>query len=219
MAFNILYATETGAAGKTTGTIELGAAFGKCGRPVSILGLDENAELSKFLGIDVASLEHSMSEVFKPDGHLDNLSIALSEGVVGSSCVSLVPSTQLLISTIENAKRQGYAIKDHLLSDYIEQYHQDKDFTIIDSPPGLSKIKVNCLYAADLVIIPCKLDPKTTEAAISFVGQIKAVKGEAFENYAILLTAVDGRKKKMVRTCKGKLKELYDELAEYMCVI
>lgn len=211
MPYNILFATETGAAGKTTGAIELSTSFGLNHKKIVLIGLDENAELSKFLGININHLEHSTADIFKQSDDLHKISFKIDKNIVGSTNISVVPSTHLLISAIEELRRAGKNIMNNMVSDYIEQYHQEKDFAIIDSPPGLSKIKVNCIVAADLIIIPCKLDPKTSEATLSFIEQIKAVKGNDFTNYAVLLTNVDIRKKKMIRTCKEKLKNLFDQ--------
>ena len=186
---------DTGGATKTTCVIELGVALALKGKKVCLIGLDENSELSEYLGIPVDELEHSSASIFSTNSLSQDLAIQLPEAKTGVKDLWVIPSSPNLIETIRQKSKAGQEV---ILRDYINQSLRQFDIVLVDTPAGLNMLKLNGIYAANFIIIPTRYDRKTTRAATRFIGHIQAVKGETFENYGILISAVDLRKKRNI---------------------
>lgn len=142
---------QKGGVGKTTSTINLGAALVETGRKVLLLDFDPQGSLSVGLGLNPHTLESSIYnvllsrvdplEVIRPttiDG-LDILPINIDLSAAEVQLVSEVAREQIL-------KR----ILDRLRSSY--------DIILIDCAPSLGLLTINALTAADKVIIPLECE-------------------------------------------------------------
>src|SRR5438552_14776933 len=137
---------QKGGVGKTTTTVNLGAALAELGQRVCLVDLDPQAHLTINYGIeptaDIVSLYDVLVDerdfrdaVHKIDDHL-----------------AVVPSSiDLAAAEIELVSEIG---REMLLKKRIEAANLDFDFMLLDCPPSLGLLTINALAVATEVIIP-----------------------------------------------------------------
>jgi chromosome partitioning protein len=142
----IAFMNQKGGVGKTTTTVNLGAALAEAGKKICLIDLDPQAHLTINYGVepspDLVSLYHVLVEersfleaVHKID---DN--------------IALVPSSiDLAAAEIELVSVLG---REKLLKDRIDAAVHDFDFILLDCPPSLGLLTINALAVATEVIIP-----------------------------------------------------------------
>lgn len=198
MPYVFTIGNDTGGATKTTCVIELGVALALKGKKVCLIGLDENAELSKYLGIQAETLKQSSTTIFMEKTSA-NLAFQLPKSRTNVESLWIIPPARDLVKVIRKESKAG---QEKILRNYIDNHLTDFDFVIIDTPAGLNMLKINGLYAADFVMIPTRYDYKTTNACLEFIEQIQAVKGESFKSYGILVSVVDLRNTRDIELSK-----------------
>ena len=135
-----------GGTGKTTTTVNLGAALTKLGKSVLLIDLDSQASLSYSFGLNEPL--YSMVDVFEGNRHIKDI-------LYEKENMHIAPNTPALadveISLVDMPGRENYlanAIKD--IDDY--------DYIFLDCPPSLSLMTLNALKASDGVLIPLQME-------------------------------------------------------------
>jgi cellulose biosynthesis protein BcsQ len=65
------------------------------------------------------------------------------------------------------------------------------DYIILDCPPSLGALTETGIAAADLIIIPCQMEARAADGLVDILELIGIIKGEAFDQWRILLTKMD----------------------------
>ena len=147
-AFVIAMCNQKGGVGKTTTTINLGAALVELGRRVLLIDFDPQGSLSVGLGFNPLALEASVYDLLM---------------VRGTKPQDLILSTQILNLDILPANIDLSAAevqlvsevaREHTLSRAIQPLRKDYDIVLIDCAPSLGLLTVNALTSADGVLIP-----------------------------------------------------------------
>jgi chromosome partitioning protein len=138
---------QKGGVGKTTTTVNLGAALAELGKKVCLIDLDPQAHLTINYGVepspDVVSLYDVLTD---PDTSF------LQAVHVLEPNVALVPSSiDLAAAEIELVSVLG---REMLLKKRVEQAQHDFDFILLDCPPSLGLLTINALSLAQEVIVP-----------------------------------------------------------------
>ncbi len=146
---------QKGGVGKTTTTVNLGAALARAGRRVVVIDLDPQANLSLHLDVQLASGEPSSYAVL-----LGNSSFAAALRDTATPGLRLLPSNiDLSGAELELANAFG---RELILRDAIdawEKEHREKhgeapaDYVLLDCPPSLGLLSVNGLVAAQEAVI------------------------------------------------------------------
>jgi chromosome partitioning protein len=137
---------QKGGVGKTTTTVNLGAALAELGQRVCLIDLDPQAHLTINYGVE-------------PSREMTNLYNVLVEGRSFLEAIhkiddnlAIVPSSiDLAAAEIELVSVLG---REMLLKKKMETAQHDFDFVLLDCPPSLGLLTINALAVATEVIIP-----------------------------------------------------------------
>jgi chromosome partitioning protein len=143
---------QKGGVGKTTTTINLGAALAECGRRVLLVDFDPQGALSVGLGIQPHELQSSVY----------NLLMDRGVGVHDVLIKTNVDGMDLLPSNIDLAGAEVQLVhevgREFVLGGVIEPALPDYDIVLIDCQPSLGLLTVNALACADGVIVPLECE-------------------------------------------------------------
>jgi chromosome partitioning protein len=140
---------QKGGVGKTTTTVNLGAALADAGKKVVLIDLDPQANLTTHVGVDPDSVVNSTYRILT-DG------IPLAEALVEvqntNKKLFVAPATtDLAAAEVELVSVVG---RETLLKKMAEAAKFDADFVLMDCPPSLGLLSLNALVYATEVIVP-----------------------------------------------------------------
>jgi chromosome partitioning protein len=137
---------QKGGVGKTTTTVNLGAALAEAGKTVCLVDLDPQAHLTINYGIDPTPDMTSVYNVLVEDtGFLEAVHRV-------DDRVALVPSNiDLAAAEVELVSVIG---RETQLKRKIETAATEWDYMLLDCPPSLGLLTLNALAVASEVIIP-----------------------------------------------------------------
>ena len=143
----IAIANQKGGVGKTTTTINLGAAIAESGKKVLIIDLDPQSNTTTGLGVSTKELNSSIYQVIIEEN-------TASETIIGVGIKNL----HLLPSSLELAGAEIELVtafsREQRLTRSLDEVVSDYDFILIDCPPALGLLTVNALCFANEVIVP-----------------------------------------------------------------
>ena len=188
----IAIANQKGGVGKTTTTINLGAALVALGRKVLIVDLDPQGNASTGLGVEPSARDYTTYDLLLYD-------VGLGEAIkqTATDNLMIVPATVDLssadIELVANEKR-SYLLHDALRQSAMDAY--DFDYVLIDCPPSLSLLTVNAMVAAHSVLVPLQSEFFALEGLSQLLMTIREVRQSANPDLRIegvLLTMYDAR--------------------------
>lgn len=141
----IAVANQKGGVGKTTTTINLGAALAARGRRVLLIDIDPQASLTDALGIDAGGLEQSIYEVLTAHLPLGGIIRQVGALRVAPATIDLAAAEMQLVYEMS---------RERILTDALASVVSDYDEVLIDCPPSLGILTINALAVADAVLVP-----------------------------------------------------------------
>jgi chromosome partitioning protein len=143
---------QKGGVGKTTTTINLGAALTEEGARVLLVDFDPQGALSVGLGLNPNSLEVTVYNLLL-DKEVSFQEVVTSTKVEGldllASNIDLSAAEVLLVSEVA---------REQMLKRCLEPARSTYNYILIDCPPSLGLLTVNALTAAHAVLIPLECE-------------------------------------------------------------
>jgi chromosome partitioning protein len=143
---------QKGGVGKTTSTINLGAALTEFGRRVLLVDFDPQGALSVGLGVQPHQLDRTIYDV------LMESSVSLDDVLLKTN----IPGMDLVPSNIDLSAAEVQLVnevaREQTLARALTPALPDYDLVLIDCQPSLGLLTVNALTAADEVVIPLECE-------------------------------------------------------------
>lgn len=188
----IAVANQKGGVGKTTTTINLGAALAELRARVLIVDLDPQGNASTGLGIEAESREYTTYELL-----LEEIELRQVVQETGLENLSIIPATVDLSSAdmeLISSEKRSFLLHDALRQPAIDTF--EFDYILIDCPPSLNLLTVNAMVAAHSVLVPLQSEFFALEGLSQLMLTIREVRQSANPNLRIegvVLTMFDGR--------------------------
>ena len=144
---------QKGGVGKTTSTINLGAALAEYGRRVLLVDLDPQGALSAGLGVPHYELDHTIHNLLvEPRVSIDDVLMHDPASRAWTWCPATSTCRPREIQLVNEVGREQTLAR--ALHPVLDRY----DYVLIDCQPSLGLLTVNGLACADGVIIPTECE-------------------------------------------------------------
>ncbi|WP_265521442.1 ParA family protein [Oerskovia flava] len=186
----IAMCNQKGGVGKTTTTINLGAALAEYGRRVLLVDFDPQGAASVGLGVNPHDLDRTVYNL------LMDRAVTAHDIVVQSN----VPGLDLLPANIDLSAAEvqlvGEVARESVLSRVLRPIADEYDVILVDCQPSLGLLTVNALTAAHGVLIPLECEFFALRGVAMLVETIEKVRDRLnplLEVDGILATMYDSR--------------------------
>ena len=181
---------QKGGVGKTTSTINLGAALAEYGRRVLLVDMDPQGALSAGLGVPHYELEQTIHNLLvEPRVSIDDVLLH-----------SRVPHMDLVPSNIDLSAAEIQLVnevgREQTLARALHPVLDRYDYVLIDCQPSLGLLTVNGLACADGVVIPTECEFFSLRGLALLTDTVDKVRDRLnpkLEISGILLTRYDPR--------------------------
>lgn len=188
----IAIANQKGGVGKTTTTINLGAALTMRGKKVLIIDLDPQGNASTGLGMAPESRTLTTYDLLIEDASIGDVSRETSV-----ENLFLAPATTDLssadIELISNSRRV-FRLRAALTR--LATLPAKIDYVLVDCPPSLNLLTINAMVAADSVLVPLQSEFFALEGLSQLLLSVREVRETANSKLRIegvVLTMYDRR--------------------------
>ncbi len=207
MAKIIAFANQKGGVGKTTTAVNLTAALSEMGKRVLLCDFDPQGNATSGVGVDPRRLETTVYDLIleeEPDVRKAIVKTKWAD-VLGSN-TELAGAEIDLISMPE---------REYRLQRLLKEVSGDYDYIMIDCPPSLGILTLNCLCAADAFLVPLQCEYYALEGLSQLMNTVRAVqkglnKGIRLEG--VLLTMFDGRTNLSIQVVEEVKKHFGDKV-------
>lgn len=187
MAKTIAIVNQKGGVGKTTTCVSLAASLSESGARVLVCDFDPQGNATSGLGVDKSTVSMTVYDL------LINQKPCI-DAIVDTPYASVLPSNK----TLAGASVELIAMpeREYLLKHALAQVKDRFDFILIDCPPSLELLTLNCLCAADTILVPVQCEYFALEGLSDLLTTVRIVKrslNPTLELEGVLLTMYDGR--------------------------
>ena len=188
----IAIANQKGGVGKTTTTINLGAALSERGFNVLIVDLDPQGNASTGLGIEAENRDLTTYDLI-----VDKVPVGDVITKTATDRLYIIPATVDLSSAdmeLMSNERRSFLLRSALRHDDLRR--NGFDYILIDCPPSLNLLTINAMVAADSVLVPLQSEFFALEGLSQLMLTIREVRQTANPELRIegvLLTMYDAR--------------------------
>ena len=183
----IAIVNQKGGVGKTTSCVNLASSLTAEGAKVLVCDFDPQGNATSGLGVDKSSVSPTIYDVLINGAPPE-------KSVAHTPYADLLPSNKTLAgATVEMIPlpRREFLLRDALKA-LTDSYH----FILIDCPPSLELLTLNCLCAADTILVPVQCEYYALEGLSDLMSTVRIVKrglNPAISVEGVLLTMYDGR--------------------------
>ena len=204
---------QKGGVGKTTSTVNLGAALARLGRRVVLIDLDPQANLSLHLDCVVRPGEPSIYTIL-----LGNTSFASAIRPTATAGLSVVGANiDLSGAELELASAMG---RESLLRDAVDGWEQEQrartgrapaDYLLIDCPPSLGLLSVNGLVAARETVITLQTEFFALQGMSKLVDVVQLLRRRLNPSLAVtgILPCLYDNRLRLAREVLGEIRKYF----------
>jgi len=200
----IAVTNQKGGVGKTTTTINLGAALAASDVRVLLIDADPQGNTTSGLGIQKTQGLATIYDVLV-DGKEIGEAICRS----GMEGLDVLPADKNLIGV--NLEMVGVENRESILRQRLTEVRDKYEFILIDCPPALDLLTLNALMAADSVLVPIQCEFFALEGVSELMDTIDRIRdsfGHPLRIEGILLTMFDDRTN-LARQVAADLREFF----------
>lgn len=185
----IAIGNQKGGVGKTTTTVNLGAALAQLGQKVLIIDSDSQGNATSGLGVERGVVKQSLYEILVDQVPLEDCIIQTSW-----ENLDIVPSTISLAAAeleLVNVKNREQRLKEA-----VAPIRDEYDFILVDCPPSLGQLSINAFTASDTILIPVQAEYYALEGLSQLLNTIRLVQksyNRQFRIEGVLITMLDAR--------------------------
>lgn len=161
----IAIANQKGGTGKTSTTVNLGAALSRAGQRVLLVDMDPQSSLTEYF-VEPGHFTSTIYNALKD-------SETVTPYYIGTSIALLPANIDLAAAEIELPAKHKYT-HQRRLSRVLRDY--TADYCLVDCPPSLGELTVNALQAAHYVLIPVSTElmaERTVKLILSTIEDIR----------------------------------------------
>lgn len=167
----IAVANQKGGVGKTTTTMNIGAAAAELGKRVLLVDFDPQGALTLSFGINPPTLKSGIYNALIGQAEVSEVIIKTETGP------HLAPANlDLAGAEVELLSEIG---RELFLKEALTSVSADYDLVVIDCPPTLGLLTINALAAASAVLIPVEVEFFALHALQQLLNIVKRVKAKA----------------------------------------
>ncbi len=208
---------QKGGVGKTTTTVNLGAALAEQGKRVLMIDIDAQSNMTTHLGLgvkeDPADLgdipkgpEWTIYDVLKGTKRIQDVVIKRSNNL------DVVPSSLLLSAA--DLELGGVVGRELLLKRAVDKVRDQYDVILIDCPPTLGLLSLNALAAVDQVIVPVQSEYLALHGVrqlLDTIDQVRGVYNQSLIVGGVLICLHDSRKR-LARAVADTIRAYFGDL-------
>lgn len=185
----IAIGNQKGGVGKTTTTVNLGAALSSLGKRVLIIDSDSQGNATSGLGVQRSDVQTTLYEVI-----VDQVPIKEAILPTAHEGLDVVPSNiQLAAAELELV---GVSHREERLKSAVDPIRDDYDYILVDCPPSLGQLSINAFTASNTILIPVQAEYYAMEGLTQLLNTIRLVQktyNPHFRIEGVLITMLDAR--------------------------
>ena len=185
----IAVVNQKGGVGKTTTAVNLGACLAALGKTVLLVDMDPQGNATSGLGVAKAGLESTIYDCLTGD-------VLIAAATVDTA----IPNLRLVPATVDLSGAEVELVsvlaRETRLKVALGGAPDEYDYVLLDSPPSLGLLTVNCLTAADAVLIPIQCEYYALEGLGQLRNTLELLRrmlNPNLELLGVLLTMYDAR--------------------------